>query len=126
MRAIWPITRVITTSSSRRKQSAVSGKLQSYPAHQTDCPSRSGIMIKRLYPFCVVAVAFLLVAGMTLPSFSQSRRQPPTSNEKKNKRPGETKPGEQQQEPVPKDIEPTNKQDIEKVSISTQIVNVDA
>ncbi|HEY0365300.1 MAG TPA: VWA domain-containing protein, partial [Pyrinomonadaceae bacterium] len=41
-------------------------------------------------------------------------------------RPGETKPGEQAQEPLPKDIEPAKPQDIEKVSISTQIVNIDA
>jgi Ca-activated chloride channel homolog len=82
-------------------------------------------MIKRLYPFFVVAVAFLLVAGMTLPSFSQSRRQPPTSNEKKNKRPGETKPGEQQQEPLPPDIVPTKPQDLEKLSTTTNLVNVD-
>jgi VWFA-related protein len=52
---------------------------------------------------------------------------PPTSNDKKNKRPSETpKPGEEQQEPLPRDLEPTKPQDIEKVSISTQIVNVDA
>lgn len=56
---------------------------------------------------------------------AQSRRQPPTTNQKKNKRPGETaQPGEKQQEPVPPDI--TGKpQDAEKLTISTQIVNVD-
>ena len=60
------------------------------------------------------------------PGWSQSRRQPPTSNEKKNKRPGETpKPGDQQ-DPLPPDIVPTKPQDIEKLSITTQIVNVDA
>lgn len=59
---------------------------------------------------------------------SQSRRQPPTTNEKKNKRPGETpKEGEkEQQEPLPPDVVPTKPQDIEKVTISTQVVNVDA
>jgi VWFA-related protein len=57
--------------------------------------------------------------------WSQSRRQPPSSNEKKNKRPGETqKPGDQ--DPLPPDIVPTKPQDIEKVTISTQVVNVDA
>jgi VWFA-related protein len=81
---------------------------------------------KRLYSFCVVALAFLLVAGMTLPGFSQSRRQPPTSNEKKNKRPSETqKPGDQQQEPLPTDIVPTKPQDLEKLSTTTNLVNVD-
>jgi VWFA-related protein len=66
----------------------------------------------------------LMVLGLNVPSFSQSRRQPPTSNEKKNKRPGEGQKGDQ--EPVPPDTVPTNPKDIEKVSISTNIVNVDA
>jgi VWFA-related protein len=80
----------------------------------------------RIYVFFAVAMSVLLVMGMTVPGFSQSRRQPPTSNEKKNKRPGETKPGDQQQEPVPQDIVPTKPGDIEKVTISTGLVNVDA
>jgi VWFA-related protein len=63
---------------------------------------------------------------MVSPVLSQSRRQPPTSNEKKNKRPGEKPKEGEQQEPLPPDIVPTKPQDIEKVSISTQIVNVDA
>ncbi|HZI49324.1 MAG TPA: VWA domain-containing protein, partial [Pyrinomonadaceae bacterium] len=81
---------------------------------------------RRSYPLFAIALSFLLLGANVIPGSSQSRRQPPSSNEKKNKRPGETKPGEQGQEPLPKDIEPTNKQDLEKVSISTQIVNVDA
>ena len=80
----------------------------------------------RIYVFLAAALSVLLVMGMMIPGFSQSRRQPPTSNEKKNKRPGETKPGDQQQEPVPQDIVPTKPQDIEKVTISTGLVNVDA
>jgi VWFA-related protein len=80
----------------------------------------------RIYVFFAVAMSVLLVLGTTMPGFSQSRRQPPTSNEKKNKRPGETKPGDQQQEPVPQDIIPTKPGDIEKVTISTGLVNVDA
>ena len=82
---------------------------------------------KRSYPFFAVALSLLLLGANANPGWSQSRRQPPTSNEKKNKRPGETtKPGEPDQEPLPKDIEPVKPQDLEKVSISTQIVNVDA
>src|SRR5215213_4437864 len=80
----------------------------------------------RLYPLFGIALSLLLLGANINTGWSQSRRQPPTSNEKKNKRPGETKPGDQGQEPLPKDIEPTKPQDIEKVSISTQIVNVDA
>ena len=81
----------------------------------------------RLYPLFGVALSLMLLGASVNPGWSQSRRQPPTSNEKKNKRPSETpKPGENQQEPVPRDLEPTKPQDIEKVTISTQIVNVDA
>ena len=69
----------------------------------------------------------MLLGATVNPGWSQSRRQPPTSNDKKNKRPGETpKPGEEQQEPLPRDLEPAKPQDIEKVTISTQIVNIDA
>src|SRR5689334_13006983 len=78
----------------------------------------------RFYAFFAVALSILMVLGLTIPGFSQSRRQPPTSNEKKNKRPAEGQKGEQ--EPVPTDIVPTKPQDLEKVSISTQIVNIDA
>src|SRR5215218_9657198 len=82
---------------------------------------------KRSYPLFGIALSLLLLGASISPGWSQSRRQPPTSNEKKNKRPGETpKPGEPSQEPLPKDLEPAKPQDIEKVSISTQIVNLDA
>ncbi|HEX3250524.1 MAG TPA: hypothetical protein VHS05_13930, partial [Pyrinomonadaceae bacterium] len=83
---------------------------------------------RRSYPIFGVALSLMLLGASVNPGWSQSRRQPPTSNEKKNKRPTETqKPGENQQEPLPPDIEPPSKQqDLEKVSISTQIVNVDA
>lgn len=80
----------------------------------------------RFYAFFAIALSILMVLGTNLPSFSQSRRQPPTSNEKKNKRPADGQKQGDQQEPVPTDIVPTKPQDLEKVSISTQIVNVDA
>ena len=72
-----------------------------------------------------------LVAGLFAPTFdlatAQSRRQPPTSTEKKNKRPPE--PGEQPEqkpeEPIPNDIV-GKVQDADKITISTQVVNVDA
>src|ERR1051325_10980889 len=82
------------------------------------------MMKSRLYLFLSIALSMLMVLGLNVPSFSQSRRQAPTSNEKKNKRPGEGQKGDQ--EPVPPDTVPTNPKDIEKVSISTNIVNVDA
>ncbi|HSE38152.1 MAG TPA: hypothetical protein VLG74_12685, partial [Blastocatellia bacterium] len=71
---------------------------------------------KRSYPLFGIALSLLLLGANISPGWSQSRRQPPTSNEKKNKRPGETpKPGEPSQEPLPKDLEPPSKaQDLEK------------
>jgi VWFA-related protein len=84
------------------------------------------MIVKRSYPLFAIALSLLLLGANVNSGWSQSRRQPPSSNEKKNKRPDETKkPGDQ--EPLPKDIEPPSKsQELEKVSISTQIVNVDA
>ena len=81
----------------------------------------------RAYPLFGVVLSCLLIAGLYVnPGFSQSRRvPPPTSNEKKNKRPGEKPTKEGEQEPLPKDIEPVNPKDLEKVAISTQIVNID-
>ena len=80
------------------------------------------------YSFFSVGLVFLLLLAMNpYPGFTQSRRQPPTTNDKKNKRPGEApKEGEkQEQEPLPPDL--TGKpQDVEKLSITTQVVNVDA
>lgn len=75
--------------------------------------------------FAIMLVATLLLGSFTPLAFSQSRRQPPAANQKKNKRPGEaTQPGEKQEEPLPPDI--TGKpQDADKVTITTQIVNVD-
>ena len=68
-----------------------------------------------------------LVAGLTISrALGQSRRQPPTSTQKKNKRPAQTtQPAEKADEPPPPDLI-GKPQDAEKLSISTQIVNVDA
>jgi Ca-activated chloride channel family protein len=80
----------------------------------------------RSYPLFGIVLSLLLVGLNVSPGWSQSRRQPPTTNEKKNKRPSETQKQGDQQEPLPPDIAPAKPQDIEKVTISTQIVNVDA
>ncbi len=75
--------------------------------------------------FAVTLVAALLLGTFAELAFTQSRRQPPAANQKKNKRPGETaKPGEKQEEPLPPDLI-GKPQDADKVTISTQIVNVD-
>jgi Ca-activated chloride channel family protein len=76
--------------------------------------------------FFASIVLFSLLASLGLSGvLGQSRRQPPTSIEKKNKRPGEVpQPGEKPEEPLPPDL--TGKpQEAEKVTVSTQIVNVD-
>jgi Ca-activated chloride channel family protein len=75
--------------------------------------------------FASIVLAALLIAPITGSGLAQSRRQPPTSNEKKNKRPAETSgQGEKQEEPRPPDLV-GRPQDAEKVTVSTQIVNVD-
>src|SRR5258706_7079865 len=76
--------------------------------------------------FFASILLFSLLASLGLSGvIGQSRRQPPTSTEKKNKRPTETgQPGEKPQEPLPPDL--TGKpQEAEKITVSTQIVNVD-
>jgi Ca-activated chloride channel homolog len=74
-----------------------------------------------------VLCAALLGSGQTLSLFAQARRVPPTSDEKKNKRPapGQEK-GDQkdeQQEPLPTDIAG---KDVEAIRTTTNVVNVDA
>jgi len=75
--------------------------------------------------FTLVSIILVALSLLGTSVFSQSRRQPPTTNEKKNKRPDPTKEGEKQEEPLPPDIAPSKPQDVEKVSISTQVVNID-
>ena len=75
-------------------------------------------------------LALLVIASLGLASsslvLSQSRRQPPSSDQKKNKRP-EEKPesDEQKPEPTPPDIM-GKQQDAEKIAVTTNLVNVDA
>ncbi len=75
-------------------------------------------------------LALALIVGLLFgtswtPSLAQSRRQPPTSDQKKNKRPGETGQGEKQEEPAPPDIVNQPKE-AEKIATTTNLVNVDA
>lgn len=77
-----------------------------------------------------LCLALAVVAGLGLASsslvLSQSRRQPPSSDQKKNKRPDE-KPetDEQKPEPTPPDIM-GKQQEAEKIAVTTNLVNVDA
>lgn len=81
---------------------------------------------RRLFALVVILT---LLTGLNLSfAFGQSRRLPPTTNEKKNKRPAEpAQPGEKPQveEPLPTDIA-GKPQEAEKITVTTQIVNVDA
>src|SRR5260370_7151528 len=75
----------------------------------------------------------ILIAGITMSFgamgssvvFAQARRQPPASDQKKNKRPPEGQQTEEQKpEPVPKDI--TGKpQTPEKPPVPTNLANLD-
>jgi VWFA-related protein len=74
--------------------------------------------------------ALALVASLGLASgslvLSQSRRQPPSSDQKKNKRPEEKPESEvQKPEPTPPDIL-GKPQEAEKIAVTTNLVNVDA
>ncbi|MFN2494142.1 MAG: VWA domain-containing protein [Pyrinomonadaceae bacterium] len=82
--------------------------------------------LSRLAPsfFALLLISGLLADFSANLGFAQSRRQPPTSNEKKNKRPAEKPPGQKPEEPLPPDLI-GKPQEAEKLSISTQIVNVD-
>jgi Ca-activated chloride channel homolog len=75
----------------------------------------------------IIGISFLGASWPGLRVFAQSRRQPPVSDQKKNKRPpeGGQQPEEKKEEPLPPDL--TGKpQEAEKVSVTTNIVNVDA
>ena len=82
----------------------------------------------RVFYAMALVLVLLLGAATDLTSFAQSRRQPPTSNQKKNKRPAEgakTEGGQQQPEELPPDL--INKpQEAETITVSTALVNVDA
>ena len=80
-----------------------------------------------LFSALALALALTLGAAGNLAVFAQSRRQPPTSNQKKNKRPADdaNKQGGEKEEPLPTDI--INKpQDAETIKVTTAVVNVDA
>lgn len=83
----------------------------------------SSILSRRLFGL----VAVLVFTFSALPSsLAQSRRQPPTSDQKKNQRPADKPQTEEQKpEPLPKDLA-GKPQEAEKVSVTTNLVNVDA
>jgi VWFA-related protein len=86
---------------------------------------KSNALRSRLFVL-VVAVAFVFAAVKTISVFAQARRQPPASDQKKNKRPDPSQQtDEPKQEPLPPDLN-GKPQEAEKVTITTNVVNVDA
>jgi Ca-activated chloride channel homolog len=83
-------------------------------------------LCRRLFAL-IAGVAFLFGALQSVSVFAQARRQPPSSDQKKNKRPSESgeKTDEQKSEPLPPDIV-GKPQEAEKVTVTTNVVNVDA
>ena len=81
---------------------------------------------RRLFFFSMTLVLAFSAAANSL-VLAQSRRTPPTTDQKKNKRPTEgEKTDEQKPEPLPPDIINAKPQEGEKVVVSTNLVNVDA
>ena len=72
----------------------------------------------------IVGIAFSFVAAPSASVLAQARRQPPSSDQKKNKRPAE-QTDEQKQEPLPPELV-GKPQEAEKLSVTTNLVNVDA
>src|SRR5258705_3544736 len=83
----------------------------------------------KAFKFYYSLLALLLIVGLLFTttgnlSHAQSRRQPPTTDQKKNKRPGETgQEGEKKEEAPPRDIINLPKE-AEKITTSTNLVNI--
>lgn len=85
----------------------------------------SSTSTRRLLSLLAV-ISFALAALGTPSIWAQSRRQPPVSDQKKNQRPPDKPPDEQKAEPLPADIQPGKPQEAEKLTVTTNLVNVDA
>lgn len=80
-------------------------------------------LARRLLSIVMVST-FLCGSVFQLSVFAQSRRQPPSVPQKKNKRPDEQKEGDEKQEAPPTDL--LKLPDEEKIKVATTLVNVDA
>ena len=85
----------------------------------------SSTSTRRLLSLLAV-ISFALSSVATPSILAQSRRQPPVSDQKKNQRPPDKPTEEQKAEPLPADIQPGKPQEAEKVTVTTNLVNVDA
>jgi Ca-activated chloride channel family protein len=83
------------------------------------------ILFRPLSALQALALVFALGAASNFSIFAQSRRLPPTTNEKKNKRPDPNKQSTEPKEEVPTDIV-GKPQEAETVKVITNLVNVDA
>ncbi|HYY57800.1 MAG TPA: VWA domain-containing protein [Pyrinomonadaceae bacterium] len=90
------------------------------------------LISRQSFSALALVVTLALPSAVNLKTFAQSRRQPPVSNQKKNKRPAEgtqqpSQSGGQQQPPeeLPPDIV-GKPQEAETITVSTAVVNVDA
>jgi Ca-activated chloride channel family protein len=82
------------------------------------------LFVRRFFILAALWAMCLSVAPGQRPVAAQSRRQPPTTPQKKNQRPGEGQKPEDQQEQLPPDI--VNKpQDAEIVKVAANLVNVE-
>jgi Ca-activated chloride channel homolog len=81
-------------------------------------------LFRRFFSLLAVTLIFMLAVAGNFSLLAQSRRQPPTSNQKKNKRPDPTQQSGEQKEELPPDI--VNKpQEAETIKVTTNVVNVD-
>ena len=87
---------------------------------------KSSCFCRRLF-ILIIGIAFSLGALQSVRVFAQARRQPPVSDQKKNKRPpeGGQQTEEKKEEPLPPDLA-GKPQEAEKLSVTTNVVNVDA
>lgn len=80
---------------------------------------------RQCFSFLALALVCALWSAGNLNILAQSRRQPPTTNEKKNKRPDGTQKSGEPKETIPPDIV-GKPQEAETISVTTNLVNVDA
>jgi Ca-activated chloride channel family protein len=82
-------------------------------------------LFRRSFSLLALTLIFALAVSGNLSVLAQSRRQPPTTNEKKNKRPDPTQKSGEPKEETPTDIV-GKPQEAETVTVTTNLVNVDA
>jgi Ca-activated chloride channel family protein len=83
------------------------------------------ILFHRTSALVAIALTLSLLGASDLRLFAQSRRQPPTANQKKNKRPDPSQQQGEEKEELPPDLN-GKPQEAETVKVTTNVVNVDA